>query len=350
MIVTHLHAIHSNGCIEEEKEKENTIKTLHSTSTTPYQHRHRVRSKRSTLTRGRLILLLFWVSTAITFILLIPHPCSLLLAGATLTSNAPLASADLIVDRSNGTLDSTLVHSTSTSTVSPPHHHLHQYSPPSSTSTVHNNNNSTNTAARRNLNYTNLTSTTSTRPSPLTPELVPQAERLTQEGTLEPLAQTDSSIVYNNHNKTHDNNTASLINGHVLSATYNSPKSHSNPSGEVDLYKEKLIKSNTSDEISSGTNASWSFDLEITSNSSENSTSSLFNNKTTRSFTMDWFNLDIDFHSVTSFLASGAIIFGGVVPYIPQYFEILRSKNSSGFSTYVCLNLIAANTLRIIFW
>lgn len=63
-----------------------------------------------------------------------------------------------------------------------------------------------------------------------------------------------------------------------------------------------------------------------------------------------WFRLYIDFHSVTSFLASTAMIFGGIIPYIPQYIEIHRTQNSSGFSTYVCLNLIAANVLRIIFW
>lgn len=63
-----------------------------------------------------------------------------------------------------------------------------------------------------------------------------------------------------------------------------------------------------------------------------------------------WFRLNIDFHSVTSFLASTAMIFGGIIPYIPQYIEIHKTQNASGFSTYVCLNLIAANVLRIIFW
>ena len=45
-----------------------------------------------------------------------------------------------------------------------------------------------------------------------------------------------------------------------------------------------------------------------------------------------------------------AMIFGGVVPYIPQYLSIKRSGNTKGFSLYVCLALIVANTLRILFW
>jgi hypothetical protein len=49
-------------------------------------------------------------------------------------------------------------------------------------------------------------------------------------------------------------------------------------------------------------------------------------------------------------LASGFIIFGGVVPYIPQYLEINSSRNADGFSTFVCLTLLVANTLRILFW
>ncbi|XP_015108567.1 PQ-loop repeat-containing protein 1 isoform X2 [Diachasma alloeum] len=50
------------------------------------------------------------------------------------------------------------------------------------------------------------------------------------------------------------------------------------------------------------------------------------------------------------FIASGAMIFGGVVPYIPQYREIRRKDDAEGFSLYVCLALLIANTLRIIFW
>lgn len=58
----------------------------------------------------------------------------------------------------------------------------------------------------------------------------------------------------------------------------------------------------------------------------------------------------ISFSNLTSLFASTGMVIGGVLPYIPQYFEIKRTQNSSGFSTYVCLALIAANMLRIIFW
>jgi hypothetical protein len=53
---------------------------------------------------------------------------------------------------------------------------------------------------------------------------------------------------------------------------------------------------------------------------------------------------------LVSALASGLMIFGGVVPYIPQYQMIKRSRNAQGFSTYVCLSLLIANILRILFW
>lgn len=44
------------------------------------------------------------------------------------------------------------------------------------------------------------------------------------------------------------------------------------------------------------------------------------------------------------------MIVGGVIPYIPQYREIRRSDDAEGFSLHVCLALLVANTLRIIFW
>lgn len=48
-------------------------------------------------------------------------------------------------------------------------------------------------------------------------------------------------------------------------------------------------------------------------------------------------------------VAAGAMVFGGVVPYIPQYRDIRRTQNAEGFSTYVCLVLLVANILRILF-
>lgn len=48
--------------------------------------------------------------------------------------------------------------------------------------------------------------------------------------------------------------------------------------------------------------------------------------------------------------SAGAMIFGGVFPFLPQYRDIKRTKNAEGFSTFVCLNLLIANILRILFW
>jgi len=53
---------------------------------------------------------------------------------------------------------------------------------------------------------------------------------------------------------------------------------------------------------------------------------------------------------IGTFFASLLMIFGGVVPYIPQYLDISRTKNGEGFSLFVCLTLLIANTLRILFW
>lgn len=49
-------------------------------------------------------------------------------------------------------------------------------------------------------------------------------------------------------------------------------------------------------------------------------------------------------------IASVAIIAGGVLPYVPQYLSIKRTRNSEGFSTTVCLTLLIASILRILFW
>uniref|UniRef100_A0A2K6EUI0 Solute carrier family 66 member 2 n=1 Tax=Propithecus coquereli TaxID=379532 RepID=A0A2K6EUI0_PROCO len=47
---------------------------------------------------------------------------------------------------------------------------------------------------------------------------------------------------------------------------------------------------------------------------------------------------------------AGAMVFGGVVPYIPQYRDTWRTQNAEGFSVYVRLVLLVANILRILFW
>lgn len=55
------------------------------------------------------------------------------------------------------------------------------------------------------------------------------------------------------------------------------------------------------------------------------------------------------FNSLVAWVAAGAMVFGGVVPYIPQYRDIRRTQNAEGFSSYVCLVLLVANILRILF-
>ncbi|KAM5158470.1 solute carrier family 66 member 2 isoform 2-T4 [Mantella aurantiaca] len=62
----------------------------------------------------------------------------------------------------------------------------------------------------------------------------------------------------------------------------------------------------------------------------------------------DW--LVSSLHQLISWGASAAMIFGGIVPYIPQYRDIRRTQNAEGFSVYVCLMLLVANILRILFW
>ncbi|XP_038246993.1 solute carrier family 66 member 2 isoform X5 [Dermochelys coriacea] len=63
---------------------------------------------------------------------------------------------------------------------------------------------------------------------------------------------------------------------------------------------------------------------------------------------LEW--LVVPMHQLVSWGAAGAMVFGGVVPYIPQYRDIKRTQNAEGFSTYVCLVLLVANILRILFW
>ncbi|XP_037308291.1 solute carrier family 66 member 2 [Pungitius pungitius] len=57
-----------------------------------------------------------------------------------------------------------------------------------------------------------------------------------------------------------------------------------------------------------------------------------------------------DSWSLLSWVASCLMVFGGALPYVPQYQDIQRSSHSDGFSTRVCLVLLVANILRIFFW
>lgn len=59
---------------------------------------------------------------------------------------------------------------------------------------------------------------------------------------------------------------------------------------------------------------------------------------------------EITFSKVVKWVAATVLIFGGVIPFIPQYREIRRKGDAEGFSLYVCLVLLVSNILRILFW
>ncbi|XP_018310845.1 PQ-loop repeat-containing protein 1 isoform X1 [Mycetomoellerius zeteki] len=59
---------------------------------------------------------------------------------------------------------------------------------------------------------------------------------------------------------------------------------------------------------------------------------------------------ELNLKNLAGWIASCALVFGAVVPYVPQYKEIKRKEDAEGFSLYVCLTLLIANTLRILFW
>ena len=53
---------------------------------------------------------------------------------------------------------------------------------------------------------------------------------------------------------------------------------------------------------------------------------------------------------LVSWISSAAMVIGGVVPYVPQYWDIWQTRDAEGFSMHVCLALVVANILRIFFW
>ncbi|XP_065162953.1 solute carrier family 66 member 2 isoform X2 [Atheta coriaria] len=68
---------------------------------------------------------------------------------------------------------------------------------------------------------------------------------------------------------------------------------------------------------------------------------------------MDWVisdELQLTVGHVVGWVSAGAMIVGGVIPYIPQYKQIKQTQDAEGFSLLVCLALLIANTLRILFW
>ncbi|XP_017782135.1 PREDICTED: PQ-loop repeat-containing protein 1 isoform X1 [Nicrophorus vespilloides] len=68
---------------------------------------------------------------------------------------------------------------------------------------------------------------------------------------------------------------------------------------------------------------------------------------------MDWVisdELSLTVGHLVGWVSAGAMIIGGVIPYIPQYKQIKQTQDAEGFSLLVCLALLIANTLRIMFW
>ncbi len=59
---------------------------------------------------------------------------------------------------------------------------------------------------------------------------------------------------------------------------------------------------------------------------------------------------EMSIRRIVRWVSAAIMIFGGVIPYIPQYREIHMKNDAEGFSLYVCLALLIANTLRILFW
>lgn len=68
---------------------------------------------------------------------------------------------------------------------------------------------------------------------------------------------------------------------------------------------------------------------------------------------MDWIlndELGLTVGHVVGWTAATAMVIGGIIPYVPQYRQIKETQDADGFSLHVCLALLVANTLRILFW
>lgn len=68
---------------------------------------------------------------------------------------------------------------------------------------------------------------------------------------------------------------------------------------------------------------------------------------------MDWVindELNLKVSHVVGWAAAAAMVIGGIVPYVPQYRQIKKTQEADGFSLVVCLTLLMANSLRILFW
>lgn len=106
-------------------------------------------------------------------------------------------------------------------------------------------------------------------------------------------------------------------------------------------------------------------DKQMNTTSSANNTTNITNHTIqTQSGSDDEFSLNlfgyilypfrwITLTTLTSWLgpmSSLAMIIGCVMPYVPQYATIYKTRSCAGFSTFVCLTLLLANILRIAFW
>ncbi|XP_062547066.1 solute carrier family 66 member 2 isoform X1 [Armigeres subalbatus] len=68
---------------------------------------------------------------------------------------------------------------------------------------------------------------------------------------------------------------------------------------------------------------------------------------------MDWIindELGLTVSHVVGYVSASFMVVGGVLPYVPQYKQIKKTQDPEGFSLHVCLALLIANTLRILFW
>lgn len=68
---------------------------------------------------------------------------------------------------------------------------------------------------------------------------------------------------------------------------------------------------------------------------------------------MDWIindELGLTVGHVVGYVSAAFMVVGGVLPYVPQYKQIKKTQDPEGFSLHVCLALLIANTLRILFW
>lgn len=68
---------------------------------------------------------------------------------------------------------------------------------------------------------------------------------------------------------------------------------------------------------------------------------------------MDWVindELNLKVSHLVGWAAASAMVVGGIIPYVPQYRQIKQTQDADGFSLLVCLTLLVANSLRILFW